>query len=98
NLAWLLATAADPALRNGPEAVRLAEQAESAGSRGSRRPVVLRILAAAYAVTGRFTEATKTAEEALQAAETQQDSWLTANLRRELALYHSGRPYRKEVK
>ncbi len=98
NLAWLLATAADPALRNGPEAVRLAEQAESAGSRGSRRPVVLRILAAAYAETGRFTEATKTAEEALQAAETQQDSGLTANLRRELALYQSGRPYRKEVK
>ncbi len=98
NLAWLLATAADPSLRNGLEAVRLAEQAESAGSRGSRRPLILRVLAAAYAEAGRFTEAAKTAEEALAAAETQQDSALTDNLRWELALYRSGRPYRKNVK
>ena len=30
NLAWLLATSADPSLRNGSEAVRLAERADSA--------------------------------------------------------------------
>ena len=68
NLAWLLATAADPALRNGPEAVLLAERAESESSRGENHPIVLRILAAAYAETGRFVEAKKTAEQALQAA------------------------------
>ena len=59
NLAWLLATAADPALRNGPEAVLLAERAESESSRGENHPIVLRILAAAYAETGRFVEARK---------------------------------------
>ena len=57
NLAWLLATAADPSLRNGSEAVVLAEQAESESSPSANHAIVLRILAAAYAETGRFVDA-----------------------------------------
>ena len=98
NLAWLLATAADPSLRNGSEAVLLAERAESESSRSENRAIVLRILAAAYAEAGRFVEAKKTAEQALQAAEIQGNSTLSSALRDEISLYDLGLPYHKELK
>jgi tetratricopeptide (TPR) repeat protein len=98
NLAWLLATAADPSLRNGSEAVLLAERAESESSRSQNRAIVLRILAAAYAETGRFVDAKKTAEQALQAAETQGNPTLSSALRDEISLYDLGLPYHKEAR
>jgi tetratricopeptide (TPR) repeat protein len=98
NLAWLLATAADPSLRNGSEAVLLAEQAESESSRSENHAIVLRILAASYAETGRFVEAKRTAEQALQAAEVQGNSALSNALRDELALYELGLPYHKQAR
>jgi tetratricopeptide (TPR) repeat protein len=96
NLAWLLATAPDPALRNGPEAVLLAERAESTSSRSDKRPTVLRILAAAYAEAGQFAEAKETAKRALEAANIQGNTTLSNALRDEIALYELGLPYRKE--
>jgi tetratricopeptide (TPR) repeat protein len=96
NLAWLLATSSDPSLRNGSEAVLLAQRAESENSRSANRSIVLRILAAAYAETGRFGEAKRTAQEALQAAENQGNSTLMNALRDEIALYDLGLPYHKE--
>jgi tetratricopeptide (TPR) repeat protein len=98
NLAWLLATAAEPSLRNGSEAVLLAERAESESSRTENRPLVLRILAAAYAEAGRFVEAKKAAEQALQAAETQGNSSLSSALRDEISLYELGLPYHKQAR
>jgi len=98
NLAWLLATTAEQSLRNGPEAVLLAERAESAGSRSENRAIVLRVLAAAYAEVGRFIEAKKTAEQALQAAETQGNPSLSDALRDEIALYELGLPYHKQTR
>jgi tetratricopeptide (TPR) repeat protein len=98
NLAWLLATAADPSLRNGSEAVLLAERAESESSRSENHAIVLRSLAAAYAETGRFVEAKKTAEQALQTAEVQGNSTLAGALRDEISLYDLGLPYHKELK
>jgi protein O-mannosyl-transferase len=98
NLAWLLATTADQSLRNGPEAVLLAERAESAGSRSENRAIVLRVLAAAYAEVGRFVEAKKTAEQALQAAEIQGNPSLSDALRDEIALYELGLPYHKQTR
>ena len=96
NLAWLLATSPDSSLRNGPEAVLLAEQASR--SSGGKRPLVLRILAAAYAEAGRFSEARATAHEALQAADDQGNSALSDFLRKEIALYESGQPYHKQAR
>ena len=96
NLAWLLATSADSTLRNGPEAVLLAEQASRFS--GGNRPIILRILAAAYAETGRFVEAKAAAQEALQAADNQGNSILSDALRKEIALYDLGLPYHKEAK
>ena len=98
NLAWVLATAADPSLRNGPEAVLLAERAESESSRGENRAIVLRVLAAAYAESGRFVDAKRTAEQALQAAQIQGNSTLSNALRDEISLYELGLPFHKEAK
>jgi protein O-mannosyl-transferase len=98
NLAWLLATSSDPSLRNGSEAVLLAEQADSESSRSENHPIVLRILAAAYAESGRFAEAKETAQRALQEAQIKGDSTLSNTLRDEIALYELGLPYHKEAK
>jgi spermidine synthase len=68
NLAWLLATARDPALRDPAYAVSLAERAVE--SSGASDPAVLDTLAAAYAAAGRFDDATQTGERALRGAET----------------------------
>jgi tetratricopeptide (TPR) repeat protein len=98
NLAWLLATSPDPTLRNGSEAVRLAERADSASSRSDKHPTVLRILAAAYAEAGQFAEAKETAQHALEAANIQGNTTLSSALRDEIALYELGLPYHKEAR
>ena len=95
NLAWLLATSADSSLRNGSEAVHLAERADSASSRSDKHPTVLRILAAAYAEAGQFAEAKETAQHALEAAHIQGNTTLANALRDEIALYELGLPYHK---
>jgi tetratricopeptide (TPR) repeat protein len=95
NLAWLLATSADPSVRNGSEAVRLAERADSVSSRSETHPTVLRILAAAYAEAGEFAEAKETAQNALQAANMQGNTALADALQSDLALYDLGLPFHK---
>ncbi|MGA2243313.1 MAG: tetratricopeptide repeat protein, partial [Verrucomicrobiota bacterium] len=65
-LAWALATSPDDELRNGAEAVRLAERACELTQ--NREPLFLGTLAAAYAESGRFPEAVATAEKAGQLA------------------------------
>jgi tetratricopeptide (TPR) repeat protein len=91
NLAWLLATSADASLRNGPEAVRLAESAVR--STQSRQAIPLGTLAAAYAEAGRFEEAVATAERAIQVA-TAAGNKSFADLNRQLlGLYRARRPY-----
>jgi len=96
NLAWLLSTSVDPSLRNGSEAVQLAERAESVSSRSDKHPTVLRILAAAYAEAGRFGEAKETAQQAVREAEKEGNSSLSSTLRDEIALYELALPYHKE--
>lgn len=66
NLAVLLATASDANLRNGAEAVQLAERACALS--GNQNPVMLTTLAAAYAEAGRFPEAIHTAQQAIKFA------------------------------
>ena len=95
NLAWLLATSSDSSLRNGSEAVRLAQRADSASSRSDKHPTILRILAAAYAEAGQFAEAKETARNALEAANIQGNTTLADALQGELALYDLGLPYHK---
>ncbi|MGA3162762.1 MAG: tetratricopeptide repeat protein [Verrucomicrobiota bacterium] len=92
-LAWLLATSPDAVLRNGPEAVRLAEHACAVASR--RNPALLDTLAAAYAEAGRFPEAINAAQEALALARTTGDEAAAARAENLLGCFQSGRPFRE---
>ncbi|HTY86216.1 MAG TPA: glycosyltransferase family 39 protein [Candidatus Acidoferrum sp.] len=58
NLAWILATAGQPELRNGPAAVQLARRAVTLTD--CRLPRVIETLAAAQAEAGQFSEACAT--------------------------------------
>ncbi|PWU15126.1 MAG: hypothetical protein C5B50_15875 [Verrucomicrobia bacterium] len=62
-LSWILAASPDPAWRNGAEALKMSQRA--CELTGNKDPLKLRTLAAAYAETGRFTEAEATARKAL---------------------------------
>lgn len=66
HLAWLLATHPDPTIRDGNEAVRLAEAA--CRNIGFTHPKFTLTLAAAYAEVGRFEEAVAAAERVLKQA------------------------------
>jgi tetratricopeptide (TPR) repeat protein len=66
NLAWILATCPEADLRNGPEAVPLAERACQATA--FQQPTLIGTLAAAYAEAGRFDEAVQTAQKASDVA------------------------------
>jgi hypothetical protein len=85
NLACLLATAPDAALRNGPEAVRLAEKA--CAITAFKNPRVMCTLAAAYAEAGRFDEAVATAEKGCSLASDQGDRALLEENRQLLDLF-----------
>lgn len=89
NLAWLLATGPDPALRNGPEAVRLAESI-----RNPEIVFTLGTLSAAYAETGRFEDALRTVRQAIALEEPKPDSAYLAGFRAMHAAYEQGQPYR----
>ena len=91
NLAWVLATCSQASLRNGKQAVELAQRANHLTGDGN--PVVLGTLAAAYAEAGRFPEAVATAQRALQLAGTQSNTALADALRSQLKLYQAGLPF-----
>jgi protein O-mannosyl-transferase len=90
-LAWLLATSPDPSLRNGAEAVALAERAVQRG--GAREPAVLGTLAAAYAEAGQPAKAAETAQRALALATAQGNAAMANILRARIKLYLSGNAY-----
>jgi tetratricopeptide (TPR) repeat protein len=85
-LAWLLATCPDDAVRDGAESVRLAERASQ---KRAGDPSTLDVLAAAYAETGRYEDAIRTAEKARQLATSR------ADIEKRLALYGRRQPYRQ---
>ena len=91
NLARLLATCSEPTMRDGPEAVRLAERA--CRLTDFRQAQTVSILAAAYAEAGRFADAAATAQEAIDLATTAGAAHFAATNRRLLGLYRSGRAY-----
>jgi len=91
NLAWVLAASPDDALRNGAEAVRLAERACELTHYGE--PLFIGTLAAAYAEAGRFPEAVTTAEKAEQLATTAGTKKLVEKTRQLLEFYRAGKPY-----
>ena len=93
-LAWIYATSPQAELRNGPEAVRLAEGACKITQR--RKTAILDTLAAAYAEAGRFDEAVKTTEELHALALSAHETNMVDTARQRLELYKAGKPYRDE--
>jgi len=85
DLAWILATHSDVALRQPDEAVRLAEQAAAIAK--YRNPRVLNTLAAAYASAGQLARAQRVAQNALTMARANHNEALAADISRRLEDY-----------
>ena len=92
-LAEILATHRDPNVRNGAEAIALAQRACAATE--FRDPDMLKTLAAAYAETGQFDKALQTARQAERLS--MELSWdrLTPLIRRDIELYTGRQPLRE---
>jgi tetratricopeptide (TPR) repeat protein len=88
NLAWVLATSQDSALRDAPRAVSLAEQAVQLS--GGTDALILETLAAAYAEVGRYDDAVKTAQLGLDLAKRQHNASLSASLQAQMSQYKAG--------
>ena len=91
--AWMLATNPNASVRNGAEALELAQRALKLS--GGDESAILGTLAAAYAETSRFPEAVRTAEQAVRMAAAKGDRMLAEQIRTCLELYSSGKPYRQ---
>lgn len=90
-LAWILATAPVAAIRDGDQALLLAEKAAQATHRRDSR--VIDVLAAAYAETGKFELAQQTQLHAIQLLKSSEGS-LQPMFRSRLELYKQGQPFR----
>jgi arylsulfatase A-like enzyme/Flp pilus assembly protein TadD len=95
NLAWLLATCPDASLRNGAEAVELAQRVVRLS--GRRDPASLDTLAAAYAEARQFPNAVAAAQEAVTLARAAKRASLADGIQSHLDLYRAGRPYREAL-
>lgn len=91
NLAWILATCPDDAIRDGERAVVLAEKA--CQRTHFKVGIYIETLAAAYAEIGRFDDAIRTQEQA-ESMLTEEDLRKWGFIRK---LYESRQPYRQPV-
>jgi len=88
-LAWLLSTSTNASLRNGAEAVTLAEKTMKAYPTNA---AYLNALAAAYAETGQFEKAVRVQDQTVQFAKTAAARQWYADL---LKQYQTNQPYRE---
>jgi tetratricopeptide (TPR) repeat protein len=96
NVAWVLATASDSSIRDGGRAVGFAEEAVQLS--GGREPLFLRTLAAAYAESGRFSEAIAVAQQAIGIANMQAKPDMAKRLENDLLLFRGNLPLRETSK
>jgi protein O-mannosyl-transferase len=90
-LAQTLATDKDERVRNGIEAVGLAERL--AGMTTNQTPEVLDTLGAAYAEGGQMKKAIEAAEKALEMAKASNNEKMIKKIGRHLEYYKAGKPY-----
>ncbi len=93
-LARILAASSEDEFRNGQEAVRLAKFV--CEYTVSQKPEALDVLATAYAETGQFGKAVRTAQEALSLIDTTKQKELTAHIENHIKLFKANKPYREE--
>jgi tetratricopeptide (TPR) repeat protein len=89
-IAWILATCPDPNTRDAAQAIVFAERAAQLTT--YQNPSVLLTLATAYAATGDYNRAVKTAEAALQFASANKDERLANQIRTHLKSYKLAKP------
>jgi tetratricopeptide (TPR) repeat protein len=95
DLAWLLATCPDESIRDGDEALKIAEVITQ--RREARVAAMLDTLAAALAEVGRFDDAVRVIDEAIaHARDSKADPKKLEQYEKRRALYMSGKPYRTE--
>ena len=92
-VAGLLASSTVDAVRNGKEAVRVAEQIVNITA--GKDPVAFDTLAAAEAERGHFQEAVRNARKALAMVAGRGDEALVAQFQQRLKLYEQGKPCRR---
>lgn len=91
NLAWILATSWDKSVRDGPAAVRYAERAIQLPPLPEM--CVSGTLAAAYAESGRFSDAVATAEKAVQTEKAAGETRFATINEQLLTFYRAGKPW-----
>ena len=94
-LAWVLATSSNPQYRDPNRALAIAERGYKMTGYGA--PELVDTLAAAYAAAGRFDEAIRSAQRALQLAELSKQTELAAKIRNRLDLYQQQKPYHQPI-
>jgi tetratricopeptide (TPR) repeat protein len=92
NMAWILATWPEALTRDGAKAVALAERADILTQK--TKPRIAATLAAAYAETGRFADAIKTGQRAMELAAAERNAALADSIRDQIQLYQSGAAFR----
>ncbi|MDB6120714.1 MAG: Tetratricopeptide 2 repeat protein, partial [Verrucomicrobiaceae bacterium] len=92
NLAWVLATTMDDAVRNGQEAVTVMKSIQNLPA--AKEPVMLRTLAAAQFEAGDKAEALKNIQNALLLATVSNNIVLEHDLKSDLESYQQGKPVR----
>jgi tetratricopeptide (TPR) repeat protein len=91
NLAWLLATSPDDAIRDGKRAIELATKACEVTE--WKQPHIISTLAAGYAEAGDFETARKYSRQAVEGEE--KTAEVKQQLEGELASYQAGKPWRE---
>src|SRR5205085_94867 len=95
DLAWIRATNPNSKLRDGAQAVLLAEHACAVS--GQQDAGCLDILAAAYAEAGRFDQAQRTAQKGLELARAAGRLEDSARMENRLRVYQSKQPWRESA-
>ena len=90
-LAWALVTIKDSKLRNPAQAVKHAIKACQLTN--YKNPSYMDTLATAYAATRQFANAIKTAEKAVNLAQSSRNTALANDIRKRLQLYRAGKTY-----
>ncbi len=92
DLARLLATWPDAAVRDGAQAVELAQRANRLSN--GQDPAILQTLAAAFAEAGQFSQSVATAQRALRLADSPPNRELADAIRSQIELYQARKPFR----
>jgi len=94
NPAWLLATAGNVSAQDADRAIEFARRACELA--GYKEPELLDTLAAAYAAAGRFEDAVRTAQQAIDAAKAGGREDLAGEIKNRMELYKTGQRYRQK--